>query len=120
MGSSIPTKQLDGDISVGRNVAVGGKADVKGSMTVGHNLKVEGWLDAKNIKGPNKGLFKTAEQLRTAYPNPHDGWWALVGDTLPAPIYRGDGGEWVATGKDGGNPTVDSTEYMRGAAHWRY
>ena len=112
MGSSIPTKQLDGDISVGRNVAVGGKADVKGSMTVGHNLKVEGWLDAKNIKGPNKGLFKTAEQLRTAYPNPHDGWWALVGDTLPAPIYRGDGGEWVATGKDGGNPTVDSTEYM--------
>ena len=112
MGSSIPTKQLDGDVSVGRNVAVGGKADVKGSMTVGHNLKVDGWLEAKNIKGPNKGLFKTAEQLRIAYPNPHDGWWALVGDTLPAPIYRGDGGEWVATGKEGGNPTVDSSEYM--------
>lgn len=112
MSSSIPTKQLDGDVSIGRNVAIGGKATVQGSVTVGHNLKVEGWLDAKNIKGPNKGLFKTVEQLRETYPNPHDGWWALVGDTLPAPIYRGDGGEWVATGESGGNPTIDSTEYM--------
>lgn len=76
--SSIPTKQIDGDVAVGRNVSMGGSGTVRGSMTVGHNLTVEGWLEAKNIKGPNKGLFKTAAQLREAYPNPHEGWWALV------------------------------------------
>lgn len=116
--SSIPTKQIDGDVSVGRNVAIGGKATVRGSATIGHNLKVEGWLDAPNVKGPNKGLFKTAVQLREAYPNPHEGWWALVGDTLPAQVYMADGGAWVGqvnsdgTPKLAGNPTVDSTEYM--------
>ena len=116
--SSIPTKQIDGDVAVGRNVSVGGKATVRGSATIGHNLKVEGWLDAPNIKGPNKGLFKTAVQLREAFPNPHEGWWALVGDTLPAQVYMADGGAWVAqTNADGtpklaGNPTVDSSEYM--------
>lgn len=116
--SSIPTKQIDGDVAVGRNVNVGGKASVRGSATIDHNLKVKGWLDAPNIKGPNKGLFKTAVLLREAYPNPHEGWWALVGDTLPAQVYMGIGGTWVAqTNADGtpklaGNPTVDSSEYM--------
>lgn len=116
--SSIPTKQIDGDVAVGRNVTVGGKTTVRGSATIGHNLKVEGWLDAPNVKGPNKGLFKTAVQLREAYPNPHEGWWALVGDTLPAQVYMTIGGAWVAqTNEDGspklaGNPTVDSSEYM--------
>lgn len=42
---------------------------------------------------------------------PHDGWWALVGVSLPAPIYVGDGGEWVPTGQSGGNPTIDSGQY---------
>lgn len=116
--SSNPTKQIDGDVAVGRNVNIGGKANIRGSAKIGHNLKVEGWLDAPNVKGPNKGLFKTAVQLREAYPNPHEGWWALVGDTLPAHVYMADGGSWVAqTNADGtpklaGNPTIDSTEYM--------
>ena len=116
--SSIPTKQIDGDVSVGRNVTMGGKATVRGSASIEHNLTVKGWLDAPNIKGPNKGLFKSATQLRESFPNPHEGWWALVGNTLPAQVYMADGGAWVAqTNADGtpklaGNPTVDSTEYM--------
>ena len=122
--SSIPTKQIDGDVAVGRNVSMGGSGTVRGSMTVGHNLTVEGWLEAKNIKGPSKGLFKTVTQLREAYPNPHEGWWALVtvegsasSDHL-GQLYMADGGEWVAqVDSDGnpllkGNPTIDSTEYM--------
>ena len=56
--SSIPTKQIDGDVAVGRDVNIGGKATIRGSAKVGHNLTVDGWLEAKNIKGPNKGLFK--------------------------------------------------------------
>ena len=122
--SSIPTKQIDGDVAVGRDVNIGGKATIRGSAKVGHNLTVDGWLEAKNIKGPNKGLFKTAAQLREAYPNPHEGWWALVtvegsaaSDHL-GQLYIADGGTWVAQVDSNGNPllkgnpTVDSTEYM--------
>lgn len=111
MSTTIPTKQIDGDVSVGRNVAVGGDANVQGSMRVGHNLKVEGWLEAKNIKGPNKGLFLNITKLNQAYPMPHDGWCALVGDTLPAALYVADGGSWVATGKTAGTPVIDSQQY---------
>lgn len=116
--SKIPTKQIDGDVAVSRNVSAGGNATVRGTATVGHNLKVEGWLDAPNVKGPNKGLFATGDKLNEAYPQPEEGWWALVGNTLPAQIYISDGGEWIAqtnadgTPKLGGNPTIDATSYM--------
>ena len=35
----------------------------------------------------------------------------MVGNTLPAPLYIADGGEWVATGESAGNPTIDSQQY---------
>lgn len=114
--SSIKATQIDGDVSVGRNIAVGGTATVQGSTQIKGNVKIEGWLDAKNIKGANKGIFTTIEKLREAYPLPHDGWWAIVGRTLPGPIYIGDGGEWVATGEEGGNPTIDSEQYNQAVA----
>lgn len=79
--SSIPTKQIDGDVAIGRNVAMGGSATVRGSATVGHNLKVEGWLEAKNIKSANKGLFANETDLKNAYPFPHEGWFAGVSAT---------------------------------------
>lgn len=109
--SSIKTTELEGDLSVGRHLGVGGNANVQGNATVKKNLKVEGWLDAKNIKGPNKGIFLDVVKLREAYPLPHDGWWALVGKSLPAPLYVADGGAWVATGENAGNPTIDSQQY---------
>lgn len=108
--SSIPTKELAGDISVGRNATMGGDATVRGKLTIGHNLKVEGWLDAANIKGPSKGLFATLDNLKEAYPLPKAGWWALVGDTLPAAIYIVKDGVWTATGKTGGTTTISSDE----------
>lgn len=114
--SSIPTKQIDGDVAVGRNVSAGGNATIQGNVRIGHNLKVEGWLDARNIKGPNKGIFLDVTKLREAYPLPHDGWWALVGNTLPAPLYIADGGAWVATGETAGNPTIDSQQYNEAVA----
>ena len=114
--SSVKTTQVDGDVSIGRNVAVGGKTTVHGSSHFKGSVKVEGWLDAKNIKGANKGIFTSVEKLKTAYPLPHDGWWAIVGKTLPGPIYVGDGGEWVATGDVGGNPTIDSEQYNEAVA----
>lgn len=108
--SSIPTKQIDGDVAVGRNVSAGGDANIQGNARVGHDLKVEGWLEAKNIKGVNKGLFASAAALREAYPQPHDGWFAGVsaseaditalGLTVQQGkalfrMYVGSGGDWV-------------------------
>lgn len=107
--SSIPTKQIDGDVAVGRNVSAGGDANIQGNARIGHNLKVEGWLDARNIKGPNRGLFPTVEVLKRECPLPHAGWYALVGDTLPATVYISIDGEWVTTGKQGGNPILDTS-----------
>lgn len=111
MSNSIETKRVNGDVAVGRDVSIGGKTAIRGSATVGHNLRVEGWLEAKNIKGANKGLFKTDDDLRKAYPEARSGWWALVGDTLPAKVYMAEGGMWVATGKECGNVTVEMSAY---------
>lgn len=108
--SSVKTTQLDGDVSVGRNTSIGGNITIQGGGHVKGTLVIDGWLDAKNIKGSNKGIFTTAEKLREAYPRPHDGWWAVVGKTLPSPIYIGDGGEWVATGESGGSPTFENVD----------
>jgi hypothetical protein len=105
--TSVKTTQLDGDVSVGRNTSIGGSLTIQGGGRVKGTFVIDGWLDAKNIKGSNKGIFTTAEKLREAYPRPHDGWWAIVGKSLPSPIYVGDGGEWVATGESGGTPTLD-------------
>lgn len=107
---------IQGSANISRNLNVGGQANINGSTTIGHNLIVKGWLDAKNIKGPNKGIFLTAAKLREAYPLPHDGWWALVGNTLPAPLYISDGGAWVNTGETAGNPTIDSEQYNEAVA----
>lgn len=71
--STIPTKQIDGDVAVGRNVSAGGNVNIQGNTRIGHNLNVEGWLDAKNIKGPNKGVFRTLAQLQEVYPIPEPG-----------------------------------------------
>ena len=108
--SSMKTTQLDGDLSVGRNTSIGGNLTIQGGGRFKGTLVIDGWLDAKNIKGSNKGIFTSAAKLREAYPRPHDGWWAIVGKTLPSPIYVGDGGEWVATGESGGNPTFENVD----------
>ena len=113
--SSIKTTQIDGDVSVGRNVAIGGKADIAGSVSIGHNLKVDGWLEAPNIKGANKGIFLTVQELREAYPVPHDGWMAGVGASTPFTAYVGKGGDWVATGGTI-EVTVDMSQYTEGVA----
>lgn len=114
--SSIKNTQIDGDVSVGRNVSIGGNTTIQGNGHIKGGFKVDGWLDAKNIKGANKGIFTTVEKLREAYPLPHDGWWAIVGRSLPSPIYVADGGVWVATGGSGGNPTVDSEQHNNNIA----
>lgn len=104
--SSVANKHIDGDVSVGRHVTAGGNATVRGRMTVDHNLIVKGDLDARNLRGPVKGLFLSKESLDSAYPNPKRGWVAFVGRTLPAQVYMAIGGEWVAQYNDDGSPQM--------------
>lgn len=65
---SYESKHIDGDVSVGRNTAIGGDATVQGKTHLKGNVIVDGWLEAKNIKGVSKGLFTTIEKLKAAYP----------------------------------------------------
>ena len=108
---AIQTTQIDGDVSVGRNVALGGGFISQGKGRVKGDLVVDGWLDAKNIKGVFKGIYLTVEKLKADFPEPEDGWWAIVGKTIPGPIYAADNGKWVATGEIGGQPTISGDEY---------
>lgn len=95
-------QDIQGSANISRHLNVGGNADIGGTARIGHNLIVRGWLDAPNIKGPCKGLYKDEQSLKKAYPLPLPGWYALVGDTLPADVWRSEGAKWVATGEKGG------------------
>lgn len=104
---SYGTKDIGGDFSVGRNLTAGGNVTARGNARVGHNLRVDGWLEAPNIVGPLKGLYASGTSLKEAYPEPRPGWWALVGATLPADVWRAERDErgrtvWRATGEKGG------------------
>lgn len=48
---AIPSRQLDGDVTVGHDVAIGGDVTASGSIIADHDVTVAGWLDAPNLKG---------------------------------------------------------------------
>lgn len=102
--------QIDGDVTIGHNAHIGGKVEVAGCISVGRDLRVYGWLDAPNIKGPSKGLFKTEAQLLDNYPKPRNGWWALVATPKSSnhlgQLYIAEGGHWVAQVDGNGEPIL--------------
>lgn len=55
--SSIKSTEIEGDVNVGRNVAIGGDTTVQGQAHVKRDLTVEGWLRAANMLIGNKGSF---------------------------------------------------------------
>ena len=105
--NNIENHSVGGSVAVGRDVTVGGRSTIRGNATFNRDVYISGWLNARNIRGAGKGLYETVDKLNSAYPNPENGWFALVGNTLPADIYRAWGGEWVATGQKGGEPVLD-------------
>lgn len=119
MSEPIKTTQIDGDISIGRHVAMGGDLRVAGSVTIGHDLRVSGQIDADNIQGAFKGAFQTVEELEAKYPHPTDGWIAGVGSTAPFAAYLGKNGSWVYTGgtifgvyENGGSVVNDDYDFV--------
>lgn len=105
--NNIENHSVGGSVAVGRDVTVGGRSTVRGNATFNRDVYISGWLNARNIRGAGKGLYETVDKLNSAYPNPENGWFALVGNTLPADICRAWGGEWVATGQKGGEPVLE-------------
>ena len=108
--SQIKTHEIEGDVAVGRHVAIGGDANVQGSTLMKGNLRVEGWLDAPNIKSNHKGLYRSVDALRSAYPHPAEGWYALVGSAVPAYLYIVENGVWKNTNTLAGSSVVDIPE----------
>lgn len=105
--NNIENHSVGGSVAVGRDVTVGGRSTVRGNATFNRDVYISGWLNARNIRGAGKGLYETVKKLNSAYPNPENGWFALVGNTLPADIYRAWGGVWEATGQKGGEPVLE-------------
>lgn len=105
--NNIENHSVGGSVAVGRDITVGGRSTVRGNATFDRDVYISGWLNARNIRGAGKGLYETVGNLNSAYPNPENGWFALVGNTLPADIYRAWGGEWKATGQKGGEPVLE-------------
>lgn len=69
-------------------------------------------LKEKLIK--SKGLFKTIDDLKNRYPNPVQGDWAIVGDTIPGEIFIVDeNNQWVSSGELGGGDSIDLSEYIK-------
>lgn len=83
-----------------------------GDVNFQNNVTVAGTIRAKGVKQPCVGLFASLAALQAAYPIPELGMWAVVGDTMPGPIYRcSTAGVWAATGETGGVDDVDLTNY---------
>lgn len=104
-------EQIRGDLSVCCAATVAGRLTAAHNALVKGNLRVEGWLDAKNLRLPCKGLFADAGSLVRSFPHPMPGWWALVGQGLPAEIYIAVGGRWEDSGATGGDINVDLDAY---------
>nr|DAP81771.1 MAG TPA: hypothetical protein [Caudoviricetes sp.] len=105
--NNIENHSVGGSVAVGRDITVGGRSTIRGNATFNRDVYISGWLNARNIRGAGKGLYETVDKLNSAYPNPENGWFALVGNTLPADIYRAWGGKWEATGQKGGEPVLE-------------
>ena len=62
----------------------------------------------------NKGLYSTVEALQAAVPSPVVGDWAVVGDTIPGPLYQcKTRGVWSETGTTGGGGSFDLSGILK-------
>ena len=62
-----------------------------------------------------KGMFKTLEDLRIAYPNPVKGDWAYVGTSFPAYTYTWNGTSWVKSGEPKQPDEIELEGYIQSA-----
>lgn len=107
------SNRIEGDLLVGRNIYAGGDLNIPGNAIIKRDIKIDGWLIAPNVKTFDLGLYKSDVRLKQAHPNAPEGSFALVGDTLPADVWRVENGRWVATGGKSSDLSVDLTTYAK-------
>lgn len=91
---------------------IGGDLTIEGDTTINKNLKVKGKVEAESVNTPFLGLFSTIESLKSKYPTTTVGNYAVVGKTIPGPVYRYEETGWQATGETGGgNIDVNLSDY---------
>lgn len=59
----------------------------------------------------SRGLFSTVNDLISSVPYPGIGDWAIIGKSIPGPVYRYNGSAWVATGEEGGGAEIPLYNY---------
>lgn len=62
--------------------------NIDGDLTVQNNVSIGGVLRAKRIVHPWGCLFHSLNSLKTEFPKPFPGMWAIVGSTFPFDVYR--------------------------------
>ena len=62
-----------------------------------------------------KGVYKTLQDLKTAYPNPSKGTWAYVGTSFPAYTYTWNGTSWVKSGETKQPDEIELEGYIQSA-----
>ena len=68
---------------------------------------------AKNSSTRAKGLFASLSALKSAWPTPQVGDWAIVGNTVPGTVYKcTTAGTWSNTGQQGGGGEIDLGDYL--------
>lgn len=115
---SIKSTSYPGDLSAGRNLTCGGDLSVRGNAVVNSNLRVSGWLEARNVKCANKGVFGSEQELKESYARPRPGWWALVAGEVDSSgavqswvLYVSKANKWIALGETGFDITIDNSIY---------
>lgn len=101
---------VDGDEPVSSGYPL---RDIDGDFSIQNDLYIGGVLHANNIETSSKGLFSTETDLKIAFPTPKDGDWAIVGDIIPGPIWRGDNNVWINTGEIGGGADINLNRYVK-------
>lgn len=61
-----------------------------------------------------KGLFATEGDLKSKWPSPQVGDWAIVGNTVPGTVYQcKTAGTWSNTGQQGGGGDLELDDYLQ-------
>lgn len=114
--------EIEGDLVVGHNIAVGGDMVLRGKATFDHDVKIKGTVEANGIKGINKGIFLSYEELLSHYPTPADGWLAGVvtratGEETRIVGYVANEGQWVVQEDLTLNIEMDVDDFERLHSH---
>lgn len=114
--------EIEGDLLVGHDIAVGGDLNLRGKATFGHDVKVKGTIEANGIKGINKGIYLSYEELMSHYPTPVDGWLAGVvtretGEEARIVGYVATEGQWVKQDDLTLNIDMDIEDFERLHSH---